>query len=178
MIKNRWFRGLCPALSLLAVGPTAAVVARVYPLAQIIASSDWIASAKVSPSPDRLALTLAPLKGTLPAGRTTLLVAGKAGKDLRERVARGQTMVLFASRARGGVLLGFSEGTWLRGEKAGASWKLTALHPEMARTWTGSSAALVGLVRNVLSGKTTAPLPALKRKPSLGPIIRRQGSPV
>lgn len=153
-----------------------AVVARVYPLGQVIQGSDWIASGQAL-APDRahgrLGLALQPLKGTPPGARLALSGTGATAKQLLDRVGKGQAFVLFGSDQGGGMLFGFTNGTWLKAKRSGAGWALVSLHPEMARTWTGSSADLARLVREVQDGKATAPGPDPRVKPSLGPLVKR-----
>ena len=45
------------------------------------------------------------------------------------------------------------------------------MHPDMTRTWTGTTAGLEKLVADVVAGKATAPAPDPKAKPSLGPLV-------
>lgn len=164
-------------LAALASDPARAYRPRIYPLASIITVSDWIAAGEASsldPARERLVITLAkPLKGKAPLPRLTLTARGDPGKELRLRVRRGQRFLLFGSSRSPAQMLGFTEGTWFLSEPSGPEWKVVSLRPEMARTWTGSSAALIRLVGDVLAGKATAPAPNLRTKPALGPVLNK-----
>jgi hypothetical protein len=166
----------CALLTLALATAAEAVVARIYPLGQVIQGSDWIASGtagKPDPARGRISLTLQGLKGTPPAAPLRLSLSGPSGKQLQDRVAAGQSFVLFGSEAAGGTLFGFTNGTWLKARRAGAGWTVASLHPEMARTWKGTSTDLTRLVREILDGKTPPPAPDPKVKPSLGPPVKR-----
>ena len=164
-------------LVLLTAAAGHALVARIYPLGQVIESSDWIASGPatwVEGKPGRLALRGKALKGKIVASPLMLDMAGSAGKPLGDRARAGQRFVLFGSVTRGGVLFGFTEGTWFRAKRAGATWTVASTNPDMTRTWTGTSAGLEKLVTDVLAGRTPAPAPDPKAKPTLGPLVRKQ----
>ena len=156
-------RLIATALLLCAAAPAAAVVARVYPLSQVIGSSDWIAAGT---STGQLRLRLRPLKGE-PGPSAVLRPAAALSKTHARRIAAGRSFVLFGSRSRGGLLFGFTDGAWFQAKKTGAHWSVVSVHPEMSRTWTGASADLTRIVTEVLAGKREAPAPNPKAKPSL-----------
>jgi len=160
----------------LLMGPVAALVARAYPLQQLISMSDSIAAGpatKVDAKKGSLTLGLETLKGQPAAKQVSFVATGPSGKALLDRVAPGQSFVLFTSTQGKGGLFGFTDGTWFRAARAGAGWQVVSTHSEMARTWTGKSVDLANLVREVLAGKTTPPPPNVRLKPSLGPLVKK-----
>jgi hypothetical protein len=172
-----WIRAAVMVVGMLAPARVAeALVARIYPLAQVIEGSDWIASGAANPvgaTPGRFAVRGKVSKGKVASSLLLIDAAGPAGKPLRERVRPGQRVVLFGNEGRGGLLFGFTEGTWFRAKRAGSAWSVTSMHPDMTRTWNGTSMALEKVVGDVLAGRAGAPAPDPKAKPALGPVVKK-----
>ena len=166
--------------------PVAAVVARVYPLQQVIDQSTYVAPLKVaSVAADGKSAILqasAALKGKAGASRITLrLDSGLAPHvpQLRKRLAAGRQGVWFTGGGRGNSLgIVYIEGTWLQARAKSpeaAQWEFVRLQPEMRPTFAGSAKELATIVKDVVAGKRKAPVPNMKNKPGLGPEVAARG---
>ncbi len=154
---------------MLLMPPARAVNSRLYPLEQIIRMSLWIGVGPGEIKSGELVVEPSALKGAVTELRMKLAPA--AATTLMPRVAKGQPFVLFGGKT--GVLFGFTNGTWFQAARTGAAWSVAATRPDLARTYTGTSDALAGLVRDVLAGRAHAPEPNPKAGPLLGPIVTK-----
>lgn len=168
--------GAVVGLSVLAE-PAVAVIARIYPLGEVIAGADTIAECRVSAAADRKQSVKlernAALKGA--PGWKSLLVRLTGGDDrtqapvLAERLKAGRTVTLFRKANR--FTLGYVEGTWFRlaePAKSGAPWQFVHLEPYLRRTYRGTNAELRAVITAVLAGKANAPAPDPAAKPGYG----------
>jgi len=163
------------AVALLAAVPAAAVIQRLYPLGDILADADMVVAARVEGLDRRRHVAtvrrVSALKGQ-PAWTTARFrLAGGGDRSqvavLEARLAPGRSVVLFGKTRR--FLLGYAEGTWFRiaapADERRGPWQFVHLEPHLRRTFRGRTAELQQTVRDVLSGKKTAPAPDVHARP-------------
>jgi outer membrane protein assembly factor BamB len=171
-------------LSLLA--PAAhAVIKALTPLRAFLSDSQFIVIAKVEKLlPDRpgMVLTVAhDLKGKAPFRKLAVNLRGdteaqkqKESEQLFKRLAPDLPVVLFVNhRGKRFTSFAFSNGTWFQvmGQKTedSVAWSFTHLEPYLRRTFKGTTAEQVEIIRGSLSGKVKPPEPNPKEPPGLGP---------
>ena len=168
---------LVGAALLLAGGPAGAIIARAYPLGDVISGADTIVECRVAPGgvkgePAKLA-RVAALKGKVAWNAIGLRLGGgdngKQAPILAERLKPGRTVLLFRKAQR--FTLGYVEGTWFRlaePARAGEPWPFVHLEPMMRRTFRGTSAEMRTVIKEVVAGKAQAPAPDPAAKPGYG----------
>jgi hypothetical protein len=146
---------------------------RVYPLSEVIASSQsilkgWVVARKDSP-PRFLVQTKEAIKGQLSLGWVDVdaTPCGWGHRDtILRRVAPGLPVLLFTTRVgQRDVAMVFTQGTWFQisgdADDSGArvTWTLTRGEPYLRRTFSKGTAELEKVVRDVVARRADAPLP-------------------
>lgn len=168
---------LVGAALLLAGGPVGAIVARAYPLEDVISGADTIVECRVAVGGVKAETArlerVAGLKGEPVWNSIAVrLPGGDDGKQvpiLGDRLKAGRTVLLFRKAKR--FTLGYVEGTWFRlaePAQAGNPWQFVHLEPFLRRTFRGTSAEMGSVIRSVLAGKAKAPAPDPAAKPGYG----------
>jgi outer membrane protein assembly factor BamB len=182
-------RRFCVLALLLAVAPAWGVIIRLTSLDDLFKESTFIAEAEVEAlDPDRPSVTLkvgAALKGKALFAKMPVLIKGDAGAikrkeapQLVERLAVKLPVVVSVSKRDEEYLaLGYTNGTWfaLSGQAVDGEvrWVFDHLEPYLHRTYRGTTAELIALIKDVQAGKKKFPPPDAKGKPGLGPKAPR-----
>ncbi|HLJ92183.1 MAG TPA: PQQ-binding-like beta-propeller repeat protein [Gemmataceae bacterium] len=168
--------------------PAYAVITRLIPLREVLASEQLIFTAKVEKlDRDKPALTLQirdDLKGkapfrTLPVPLTPDTQGERAGDTPRllKRLAPDLTLIVFASqRGKRFTAFAYTEGTWFQmigqvGDDSAIRWSFTHCEPYLRRTFHGTTAELRQVLVDGLADKKQPPEPDPKEPPGLGPEI-------
>lgn len=178
-------------VALLAATPAFAVIQRLIPLKEVLASEQYIAVAMVE-TLDRnkpcVVLTVAnDLKGKVPFRRLPVLLTGdgEAKKErhvpqLLDRLAEKQELVLFAStRGKRTTAFLYANGTWLRltgvtaDRPEATRFEFAHLEPYLRRTFKGTTDELKQAIIDGLSGKKAPPEPDARAEPGLGPTVKK-----
>lgn len=179
------------AIVLLTATPVFAIVQRLTPLKEVLASEQFIAVATVEKlDPDKPSIVLVvkdDLKGKVPFRRLSVMLTGdsEAKKDkhvpqLLERLAEKQELILFAStRGKRTTVFLFANGTWLQlistteAPPEAMRFDFTHLEPYLRRTFKGTTDELKRVIADGLSGKKAPPQPDPHTEPGLGPTIKK-----
>jgi outer membrane protein assembly factor BamB len=182
------------AVCLLVTGSASAVIKKLVPLKDVLASQQMIFVAGVEAvQEDRPAVVFKfseDLKGKAPFKTLTVNLTGDtfAKKDqhtrvMLDRLAPDRKLILFVDPVgEGYVAFGFIEGTWfqMRGTKDGDAVRWAFLHcePYFRRTYKGTTDELRTLVVDCLAGKRKPPEPDEKEPPGFGPpLAKTHGKP-
>lgn len=183
-MQRRMLAGMA-ALVLLGAVPAWALFERVYPLGEIIRDATTVATARVvsvDPVKQRAVLRVGnDLKGRTPYRRLEIDISkggfGHAPQAMR-RLAPDLPLVLFTvSKENRHMVLAYANGTWLQATAPEAKdpntldWQFTHCEIYLRRSFSGPTADLEQLVRDVLSGKQKAPDPNLTTPPGFGPEV-------
>lgn len=187
----RWTLPLALAGLVLAATPALAVITKLTPLAEILEGDDFIFVARVERlEPDRPGAVFVverPLKGQPPYERLAVNMTGneeakKAGdtRTIFDRLDSSRKLVFFvAKRGRNHNAKVFVEGSWfsVHGTEDPADktvrWAFQNGEPYLRRTFKGSSAELIRVIEDGLSGRAKPPAPDEKEKPGYGPPVRQ-----
>jgi outer membrane protein assembly factor BamB len=182
------------ALSLLLQGPAFAIITRLIPLREALASERFIFAVKVGKlDPDRPGMVLQvteDFKGKAPFRRLAIsLTADGEGQrqgdtsKLLKRLAPDLPLIVFASqRGKRHTAFAFTNGTWFQmigqsgDEPAKIHWNLTHCEPYLRRTFKGTTAELREIILDGLAGRKKPPEPDPKEPPGLGPELKREGA--
>ncbi len=174
-------RPLLALLTLLAPAAASGAINGPLPLKGVIAQEQVIVLATVDAAdPDKPSVVFKVaenLKGKPPAERLPVNMTGdseaaksKQVPELMARLTAGRKAVLFVSKHEAvWTCFAFCEGTWLQlqgtADGDAVRWSLLHAEPYLRRTFAGTTAALVEVVR----GKTPAPAWNEKQPPGYGP---------
>lgn len=178
-----------PAL-LLAVSPAFALIKNLLPLKDVLATEEYIFTAKVEKLlPDKPAVVFTvtdALKGKPPFQRMAVSLAGDAlakreqeTPKLLKRLAPSLTVLVFAHKqGKGYQAFVYSNGTWfqMRGQMDGTAvrWSFNHLEPYLRRTFKGTTGELKQVIVDGLSGKREPPKPDEKEPPGIGPEVGKE----
>ncbi|MCS6852430.1 MAG: PQQ-like beta-propeller repeat protein [Gemmataceae bacterium] len=168
--------------------PASAVITRLTPLKEVIASEQLIFVSKVERlDPEKPAAVLVvgePLKGQAPFTRLPINLTGdseaqkeKHTPQLLKRLAVDLPVLLFASqRGKRWTAFGYTNGTWFQlighvGDDQTVRWAFTHCEPYLRRTFKGTTAELRQVVIDALKGTKAPPEPDPKEPPGLGPEV-------
>jgi outer membrane protein assembly factor BamB len=183
------------AAVLLTAGWAEAVITRLTPLKEVLATEQFIFTAEVEKvDPDRPALVLQvqdDLKGKAPFRRLPVNLTGdsegqkeKHTPQLLKRVAPRVGLVVFVSqRGKRYTAFGYTNGTWFQllgqagDDPASVTWSFTHCEPYLRRTFKGTTAELRQVVVDGLAGRKAPPEPSPKEPPGLGPELKPMDTP-
>jgi outer membrane protein assembly factor BamB len=188
-----WVGGLVLGLGLLSMArPAFAVISRLIPLREVLASEQLIFTATVvkldADNPAMVLRVADDLKGKAPFRNLSVsLIADREGQreghtpKLLKRLAPGLTVIVFISkRDKRFTAFAYSNGTWFQligqtGEDPAAiRWSFTHCEPYLRRTFKGTTADLRQVIVNALANKKHPPEPDPKEPPGLGPEIESE----
>jgi hypothetical protein len=172
-----------PLLSLLLASPARALNQRTYPLQELVRDSEFIglgrAVAVDIPKMRAALLVEESLKGEVAYKWMALNVApGGWGHPpaMIRRLGAGVPIVFFAARVKGRhVVLGYTNGTWFQitapdgPDPDHLPWTFTHIEVFLRRTFTGTTAEMEALLRDVIAGKRDAPPPNPGAGAGMGP---------
>jgi len=174
------------------VTPAPAVIMKLTPLAEILEGDDFIFVATVERlEPDRPGAVFKverPLKGRPPYERLAVNMTGndesKKANDTQiifDRLDESRQLVFFVSkRGKNHNAKVFVEGSWfsVHGTEDPTDktvrWAFQNGEPFLRRTFKGSSAELIRVIEDGLSGKAKPPAPNEKEKEGYGPPVQRK----
>jgi outer membrane protein assembly factor BamB len=174
---------------LLAAGVAEAVITRLTPLKEVLATEQYIFTVEVEKvDPDKPALVLQvrdDLKGKAPFRRLPVNLTGdsegqkeKHTPQLLKRVAPKVMLVVFASqRGKRYTAFGYTNGTWFQmlgqagDDPAAVTWGFTHCEPYLRRTFKGTTSQLRKAVVDGLEDRKAPPEPDPKEPPGLGPEL-------
>jgi outer membrane protein assembly factor BamB len=181
-------------LLLLTASSASALITSLLPLGDMVGDSEAIFTARVetldAEKRTMLLTAVDGLKGKAPFPRLPIVLTGDADAvkenqtpQLLERLAPGQTLVLFFSkRDKEYLAFAYTNGTWvqLNGVKPDgvdeARWSFGHFEPYLRRTFKGTTAEMVQTIKTGLETKKWPPVDK-KEKPGLGPKVdNKQGA--
>src|SRR5262249_19047942 len=172
--------------------PALGVVTRLIPLREVLASEQFIFTAKVAKlDPDKPALVLQvanDLKGKAPYRKLAVSLTadgeGQRGEHtpkLLKRLTPGLTVIVFASkRGQRYTAFAYSNGTWFQligqteEDPSAVRWRFTHCEPYLRRTFKGTTAELRQVIVDGLANKKKPPEPDPQEPPGLGPEIQSE----
>lgn len=184
-------------LALVAFGSLAplawAVISAASPLKNILVDNPYIFIAKVesldASKPAMIVTVQEDLKGKFDFRRLPVLLTGdedaeklKHVPELLKRVAPGESMVWFVQhRGKRITAFAFTNGTWMQilgqaVDKEKAVCTFTHLEPNLRQTFKGTTAELIQIVKDGLSGKKAPPDLDEKAPPGFGPELPKKQS--
>ncbi len=164
-------------LVLAGVAPARALNQRIYSLAELLQDTETICVGRVIASERsrmRAALLIEECVRGDPGYRWMAVNVAPGGwghpGPMMARLVPGVPVVVFTARVKQRhVVLGFVEGTWFqltapvnadaRADQNALPWSFTHAEVFLRRTFAGTSAELEAILRDVVSGKRTAPAP-------------------
>lgn len=174
---------------LLMARPALAVITRLIPLREVLASEQLIFTAKVEKvDVDKPAMVLRvadDLKGKAPSRILCIdLIADSQGQrdgdtsKLLKRLAPELSIIVFASkRGKRSTAFAYTNGTWFQmvGQAGDGSsparWSFAHCEPYLRRTFHGTTAELRQVIVDGLANNKKPPEPDPKEPPGLGPEI-------
>jgi outer membrane protein assembly factor BamB len=181
--------GLAGVLVLLLLAtPAGALITRLTALQDMLAEATVTVVVKVESldekRPAMMLVVEETLKGKPEWKKLPVLLKGdaratklKEQPQLLKRLVAGQKLVLFVSKLESDyAAFAYTEGTWfslsatmVEKEVRG---QFTHLEPYLRRTYKGTTAEMIALIKDVLAGKRKPPAPNDKEKPGLGPEVK------
>jgi outer membrane protein assembly factor BamB len=191
-----WTSKLLIGVALLVATQTSkAVITRLTPLREVLASEQLILATKVekldSEKPAVVLQIEEDLKGKAPFRKLPIhLAADSEGQrekhtgKLLKRLAPELPVIVFASkRGKRYTAFGYTNGTWFQfigqagDEPATVRWSFTHCEPYLRRTFKGATAELQQIVVDGLAGTRKPPEPDPKEPPGLGPEVEQGHAP-
>lgn len=188
--RHTWLGAVGVGVAVFLAGlPVNAVITRLTPLREVLASEQHIFLArvdKVDPAKPGVVLEVFEhLKGQAPFQRLSVNLTGdseaqkeKQTGQLLKRLRPGLQLIVFCSqRGKRWTAFGYTHGTWFQmvgqvaDEPDRLTWAFTHCEPYLRRTFKGTTEELIAVIRDGLSGKRQPPEPNPKEPPGLGPEL-------